>query len=249
MGCASRIEKGFSNPSCELSSMKQLFQNAEFEAADSRTPLPMECYQCHNTFYAAKHYIQKVLAHGASRVTNQFCSRRCRDQYRTVQRLKLNCAQCNKLIFRRPRQVAAKHVFCSRSCSATYNNLHKTTGTRSSKLERWLQYQLPSRYPSLGFSFNDKDAIHSELDIYIPSLSLAFELNGIYHYEPIHGVTKLSKVQCNDQRKFQACLENSIDLCVIDTSKLSYFKEHNAQKYMDIICDIIDRKLAVSQPA
>jgi len=42
-------------------------------------------------------------------------------------------------------------------------------------------------YPDLVIHFNKKDAINSELDIYIPSLKLAFELNGIFHYEPIFG--------------------------------------------------------------
>lgn len=133
--------------------------------------------------------------------------------------------------------------FCSRSCSATYTNTHKTKGCVRSKLELFLEGKLETLYPNIDIHFNRKDAINSELDIYIPSLKLAFELNGIFHYEAIFGADKLDKIKNNDQRKFQACLENNIELCIIDSSKLKYFKEINAKPYLDIICGIINKKL------
>ena len=83
------------------------------------------------------------------------------------------------------------------------------------------------QYPNLEIHYNRKDAINSELDIYIPELELAFELNGIFHYEPIYGAEKLQQIQNNDDRKFQACLEKGISLCIIDTSSLKYFKLFN----------------------
>ena len=136
-----------------------------------------------------------------------------------------------------------KHFFCSSSCAATYNNTHKTKGNRKSKLEFYLEKNLKLIYPSIDIHFNRKDAINSELDIYVPSLKLAFELNGIFHYEPIYGQSKLDQIKNNDERKYQACLENNIELCIIDSSKLKYFKESNAKPYLDIICNIIDKKL------
>lgn len=136
-----------------------------------------------------------------------------------------------------------KNVFCCKSCAAKYNNTHKATGSRKSKLEVWLAEKLKAKYPDLEIRYNDKTAINSELDIYVPSLKLAFEINGIYHYEPIHGSDKLSQIQNNDDRKFQACLENGIELVIIDASQLKYFKERNCQKYMDIIVKIISMKI------
>ena len=133
--------------------------------------------------------------------------------------------------------------FCSSSCAATYSNAHKTKGTRRSKLEVWLEAQLPLKYPDLVFHFNRKDAIDGELDIYIPSINLAFELNGIFHYEPIYGKDKLNQIRNNDTRKFQACIEKGIELCIIDTSKQTYFKEQTARKYLDIVTNIIDIKI------
>ncbi len=74
-------------------------------------------------------------------------------------------------------------------------------------------------------------------------MKLAFELNGIFHYEPIYGDKKLGQIQNNDNNKFMACIENGISLCIIDTSKFGYFKLDAANKFLDIITNIIDDKL------
>lgn len=161
------------------------------------------------------------------------------------------CSQCSTPIDYKKaikkRHYASRNktsnVFCNSSCAATYNNTHKTHGSNRSKLECYLAGKLIELYPTLEFHFNKKDAINSELDIYIPRLSLAFELNGIYHYEPIHGTDVLAKIQNNDKRKFQACLEKQIELCIIDSSQLSYMKDSNALKYLKIIQNIIDQKV------
>lgn len=125
----------------------------------------------------------------------------------------------------------------------THNyNKHKTTGTRRSKLEIYLEEQLTILYPNLQIDYNKKDAIGSELDIYIPSLNLAFELNGIFHYEPIFGINKLNQTQINDQNKFKSCIENKIDLCIIDTSFQQKFKINTSKKFLDIIANIINQR-------
>ena len=116
-------------------------------------------------------------------------------------------------------------------------------GNRKSKLEFYLEEQLPLLFPNLEFHFNRKDAINSELDIYIPTIRLAFELNGIFHYEPIYGENKLNQIKNNDNRKFQACLEQNIELCIIDTSKLIYFKKENADPFLEIVKEIINKKI------
>ena len=110
-----------------------------------------------------------------------------------------------------------------------------------------MEEQLRSRYPDLGFKFNKTDAIDAELDIYIPSLKLAFEMNGIFHYEPIYGDKKLASTKSNDHRKMLACAERGIELCVIDNSSMKNFKPLKAQKYLDIITCIVDQ--AISRPS
>jgi len=83
-----------------------------------------------------------------------------------------------------------KNHFCCSSHAATYNNTHRKTGYRRSKLEVWAEGRLKELYPQLTIICNEKAAINSELDIFLPDLQLAFELNGIFHYEPIHGDKK-----------------------------------------------------------
>jgi hypothetical protein len=72
---------------------------------------------------------------------------------------------------------------------------------------------------------------------------LAFELNGIFHYEPIYGQEKLNQIQNNDNHKFQDCLEEKIELCVIDKSWIKYNKIQNFIKILNIIENIIFNKL------
>ena len=63
--------------------------------------------------------------------------------------------------------------------------------------------------PELLILYSDKSAIESELDIYLPSLKLAIEIQGIFHYKPIFifGDLKLKQIQDNDLNKKLICFE------------------------------------------
>ena len=177
---------------------------------------------------------------------SNLCTKQCLYNYQNILKKineKVNCINCNKEFNKKvSQQRKTKNNFCSKSCAATYNNTHKTHGTRVSKLEIFLQEELPKKY-SYEFHFNRKDAINSELDVYIPELKLAFELNGIFHYEPIYGPDKLNQIQNNDNRKFQACLEQGIELCVIDTSWLKYNTLPRMNKVLDIVEEVISKSI------
>jgi len=201
-------------------------------------------YKCLNvTCLGCKQIFPKRIAE-IKRSILDFCSRECYYLDNTKQieiKNKVNCLQCGIEFYKLPNQQKKyPNHFCSSSCAATYNNTHKTHGTRVSKLEIFLQEELPKKY-SYEFHFNRKDAINSELDVYIPELKLAFELNGIFHYEPIYGPDKLNQIQNNDNRKFQACLEQGIELCVIDTSWLKYNTLPRMNKVLDIVEEIIEK--------
>ena len=194
------------------------------------------CSFCNNQFERSKRNSCSAIKRGCK----PYCSRKCSANAKKTKKL-VFCKNCNKDFYKLPNQIKTNN-FCCKSCSGTYTNKYKKHGTRRSKLEKYIQSKLSSYYPNLFILYNNKEAIKSELDIYIPSLKLAFELNGIFHYEPIYGPDKLESIQNNDNRKFQACLEQGIELCIIDTSSQKYFKESTSEKFLKIICEIIDKK-------
>lgn len=209
------------------------------------TRIPWKCEHCGVPFMVLKSAFSPSMYHSAKykKHRNMYCSRECVNKAQTTKQT-VTCLHC-KTIFQKVASACKKspNHFCCRSCMGFYNNKHKKHGSQRSKLERYIEEHLSQFYPQLRVLYNDRTTIKAELDIYIPLLHLAIELNGIFHYEPIFGEYKLSQTQNNDSRKFQACLEKKIELCIIDTSSLKYFKPANAEKYLKIVTDIIDSKL------
>jgi len=179
------------------------------------------------------------------RTSRHFCCKRHSDLINIRQELVV-CLCCGVSFIKKSRAIRkSPNNFCSQSCAATWHNTHKTKGNRRSKLEVWIENKLTELYPRTEIHFNRKDAIGSELDIYIPSLKLAFELNGVFHYEPIYGVDKFNQIKENDSRKFKLCHDAKIGLCILDTTQLSNFKEHRAKQYLDIIVNIINESSTI----
>lgn len=175
---------------------------------------------------------------------HNFCSKKCQYEYHKGRHLHtFICFWCGNTFENKYKKTKQEHRFCSTSCAVRYKHSVNHKGDTRSKLELWLEGKLNETYPTLEIHYNRKDAINAELDIYIPSLQLAFELNGIFHYEPIFGVDKLTRTQNNDNRKYQACLERNIELCTIDTTPMPRFKPDKAHQFLNIIKSIIDLKL------
>ena len=220
--------------------MKMLISKDEFNQLKSRELILLECHHCSKQFYKSKSSVQMGLKKTSGH-TCKFCSHGCSSKHKTTRKL-VECFQCKKKFERELNRIKNKN-FCNHSCSSRYTNTHKTKGNRRSKLEYWLENRLNKKFSQLEIFYNKKDTIDSELDIYIPSLSIAFELNGIFHYEPIYGEKKLNQIKNNDYRKFQACIEKDIELCMIDVSSQKYFKEKSSEKFLDIIIDLIEKKV------
>lgn len=203
-----------------------------------RDLISVSCCNCGSNISRTKRDIIRGLKKGNS---GFYCCNDCKENsihanvYRTF-----TCKQCGTDFTRYLRYT---NSFCSRSCNAIYRNSHKIVGTRISKLEKFLQRCLTLEFPTIEIHYNRKDTINSELDIYVPCLKFAVELNGIFHYKPIYGQEKLLQTQNNDNRKSQSCIERGIELCIIDISKISYFKESTALPILKIIEGLINAKL------
>lgn len=176
-----------------------------------------------------------------------YCSMGCYSKKRTIESKTLTkCGICQKDMFAYNKIIQESKsgkVFCTRSCSAKYSNSHKTTGTRRSKFENWIENELTKTYPNLEVKYNLIGDIEAELDIYIPSLKLAVEINGVFHYKPIYGESKFVKIQTSDKRKASLCSENNIDLLIVDISNWKRFDVREAPAYFAPIKEKIDSRL------
>jgi hypothetical protein len=134
------------------------------------------------------------------------------------------CTNCDKIYIKRLCQIKkCNNNFCSRSCSASYTNKHRKSGNNISKLEAFLQKELKG----FDFIFNDRKICDGyELDIYLPKLHLAFEINGIFHYKPIFGMEKLQNTQRKDILKNKICVDKNIKLITIVDESPRFSLEH-----------------------
>ena len=203
--------------------------------------IKLTCEFCKKEFLRSKKmYRHNQIKHNWRSV----CSRDCGYKLSVVSQ-SVECKNCKSIfVKKRAQTIKIPNHFCCQSCAAIYNNARRKTGTRISKLEVYLAHELSVIYPEINFHFAQRDAINGELDIYLPDFKLAFELNGIFHYEPIFGKEKLDQIQNNDQRKFQACLERGIELVILDVSGMKHFSPKRALLYLKIIQQIIDSKLS-----
>lgn len=220
--------------------MIPLYSKEDFDASKTFDKLPLQCKQCGNAFTITKKRIKSALNPNKSD-KGDYCSYDCSNT--SLRRVILTeCKECGTQVQRKRSQFKLhKNSFCSRSCNVSYSNKHKIYGIRRSKIELWLEEQLSQRYPSFNIQFNQADAIESELDIYIPELKKAIEINGIFHYKPIFGQDTWNRIQENDKKKVIACNELNIELMVIDISSMKHFKPKRAKTYLDLIVQFIEQ--------
>ena len=223
--------------------MIKLFTEEEFDNAKSTDKLAIKCEFCGKIFYREKKEIKYAEKPGNEKRC-RFCCKKC-GIMSAKNTIIYNCDNCGREFYLQNHLNKTKgtHHFCSKSCSATYNNLHKIFGTRVSKLEAFLSKKLKEKYPSIKLLLNDKTAIGSELDFYFPELQIAFEINGIVHYKPIYGEHKYKKIVENDLKKIEKCRKENIDLHIIDVSSQKYFKETTSLVFLNKIIFEIEKIL------
>lgn len=169
--------------------MNTLFSNKDYQEAKSSDKLPCKCYNCGEIFMCLKKLITHEISHNRGRV--KFCSQKCNNYYNNkILSQTVKCDECNTTFTKQLKEIKkSKNHFCSRSCNATFNNKNKSHGNRRSKLESYIEKQLSLLYPSLDIHFNRKDTIGSELDIFIPSLNVAFDLIYLRHKWVHNGIS------------------------------------------------------------
>lgn len=216
----------------------------QFSKYHGKDMVPLNCCFCNNFYYK----IQR-LARTLRTQEKNFCSKECQSSNQVTAVTK-PCGHCQTLVTRTfaEEKAAKRNVFCNHSCAAKYNNVHKTTGSRRSKLETYLEEQLKILYPNLQIICNGKETIESELDFYFPELRFAIELNGIVHYEPIYGQDKFERIQSNDKQKMIKCSELGIELMVISVADQHKFTVPSSQKYLDIVKNQLDLIMKRKEP-
>jgi hypothetical protein len=162
-----------------------------------------------------------------------YCSNKCKKDNQKIQYNHI-CKGCN-INYTSERSDS---IYCSGSCRSTNLRLstyaHKASGKSRSKIELYLEEKLPKDFPDIIFNFNDKQAIGSELDIYIPQLKIGIELNGIVHYEPIYGESTLIRTQNNDKKKMINCANLGIELIVINMGRKGLSKSQTNEIYQEV---------------
>jgi len=172
---------------------------------------------------------------------NFYCSRKCRGLNQSLTKTFLtNCKTCgNNLLVKNSVKTKAikngnngENYFCNTSCAGKYNTTHKTKGIRRSKLEVYCYNRIINDFPQLLVNKPNELINYYELDIYIPFINLAFELQGIFHREPIYGQVKLESILARDLSKSNMCKWAGINLYAIQDT-MAHFTEKKAEEFFD----------------
>ncbi len=159
--------------------------------------------------------------------------------------IEINCKNCQKTFSIKEHLTKGKNRYCSIPCSRvgsikTRNQNFKGFKHRS-KFELECEKRLSILYPEMEINYNRQGIIDYELDIYIPSLNLAIEINGACHYIKIAKKFNLERKQAIDREKIELCKKAYVDLYVLNTSKMQFPKDNDI--YFNMIKNFIDTKL------
>jgi hypothetical protein len=140
---------------------------------------------------------------------------------------------------------------CGKTITFTKNDikLKPISKKNRSSIELYIEKILKEKYDYLEILYNE-NIEGFELDIFIPSLSLAFEINGPTHYNAIYGKKSLANVHMTGIFKKEMCIKNKINLITIDISHIKNFKNSSEKtknikmKFnIDMIISIINNAL------
>lgn len=119
-----------------------------------------------------------------------------------------------------------KKKYCSGTCRNKINNLMLTGST--SKSEKYLLDEIKKEFPDILIKPNNRNVLNGlEIDIYLPTLKIGIEWNGIYHHKDVHKDGSYERIKNSDERKLKLADEKKINLIVINdlTSSPKFMKE------------------------
>jgi hypothetical protein len=216
----SRDQKLFRCDSC-IEQNNKILKEKKLKLPEIKIPKinTLICKFCSNIF---EHKMKNAL----------YCSSKCK--HNNKKKYQHVCVGCNISFI----STEKYSKYCSNSCRSINLKLstyaHKAGGRSRSQIELFIEENLVKDFPNIKFLFNDKDTIGSELDVYIPELKMAIEINGIVHYEPIYGQEKLIRTQNRDKQKMINCYNLGIELIVIPLGKKGLSKKQTEEIYQEI---------------
>lgn len=152
-----------------------------------------------------------------------FCSRACKTEA-SKKRHTANCAVCGKSVTRQLSQLKKSksgNIFCSPECGTIWSNWQGPKFKSKSALEDQLGMALQKMFPEIEICLGDRSPLDSSVDIWIPSLKLAIEVNGPHHFGPIrNNLVAYLKTIKNDLRKIRQAKKAGIKLYVLNTGNL-----------------------------
>lgn len=230
--------------------MNLLISNDELSLLKSRDFVPLKCENCNIVFNKTKNNVLSSLK-GHPDFALRFCSLNCHYANQIHRNwIKIKCAECNIEIKKQKSKIKNnKNNFCSKSCSAKFQNKNKTLGkSKKSKAESYLADLIRKDFKELLITENVRDILPSklEIDIYISQIRLAIEINGPLHYYPIYGKEKLKTIKDKDKKKKSDVQRINCQLLIFNISKIKYWKETEEflqRKYLKVIKPLIDGKL------
>ncbi len=225
--------KSFSKNLCHISKNSKHFCSHQCSSNYRIVKQEVYCFNCNVSFF-------KKLA-DIKRSGKHFCSTKCTGDYNNKKQ-EVSCLICNKIFKKKINRISAnpRHC-CSRECTNILIKYFKNWGSSRSKLEIELEVALKKIF-HFEILFNKK-TIGYELDIDIPCLDLAIEINGPTHYKVIFDEEKLLRTQKLDKEKAAECLRLNKHLIVINVSEDKNLKIVRQQRINEII-EIINKKIA-----
>lgn len=182
------------------------------------------CDHCDKTFYKTPSRIRES--------QNNFCSAECRGLFNRKRSLVV-CLTCGQQFEKNDCYIErTEKSFCSNECYQQYPDKINRLDCRRSRAEDYLYKLITNDFPQLSVSKNDTNILgnNMEIDLAIPTLKIAIEVNGPVHYKELFGKEVLKKTQERDRKKADILNKIGYQLIILDISEYHNFKR--AQPYV-----------------